>query len=73
MDFKIINDLSEYRPWGGAVDTYQRIKDLDLVDELDMLMSELYPEGLDLMKFNDILWFDSEWVFETLGIESEEE
>lgn len=72
-DFKIIVGLDEYKPWGGAVDTFKRLQNEDLLDELDLLMSELYPEGLDVMKFNDILWFDSEWVFETLGLESEEE
>jgi hypothetical protein len=68
-DFQLITDLGSYEPWGGAIETYKRIVDNDLVDELDMLMAELHPDGLEVGAFNDILWFEDEWLFETLGLE----
>ena len=36
-------------------------------------MSEMYPEGVTETELNDILWFEDEWIFDTLGIETEEQ
>ena len=65
--------IGEFEPWSGAVDTYDLIINNDKEDEFDALIEELYPEGIDETQLNDILWFDDEWVLESLGIESEEE
>lgn len=75
-DLKIISDLSQYNPWEGAVDTWDKIEDANLIDELDSMLEDLYPEGLTETELNDILWFDSEMILEQLGIaepEDEEE
>ena len=45
----------------------------DKAEEFDQLIEELYPEGLTETALNDILWFDYEWLFETLGIELQED
>lgn len=29
--------------------------------------------GISRVELNDIMWFDSDWIFETLGISEEEE
>lgn len=42
-------------------------------EEFEALIEELYPDGIDETQLNDILWFDSEWVFECLGINEEED
>lgn len=73
MSLKIIIDLSDYRAWSGAKDTWQKIQDEDKVDEFEQLMEECYPDGLTETELNDILWFDSDWVFEQLGIKDEDE
>ena len=73
MSLKIICDLSDYSAWSGAVDTWQKIQDEDKVDDLERLLEECYPDGLTMTELNDILWFESEWVFENLGIKDEEE
>lgn len=72
-DAKIIMDIYEYEPWSGAVETFQKIKDADKVDELDAIIEDTYPEGLTVTELNDILWFDSDWVFEMLGMTEEED
>lgn len=59
--------------WSGARDTVERIEDEDKGDEFVSLIEELYPEGINRTSLNDILWFDDEWVFESLGIKDEEE
>lgn len=59
--------------WSGARDTVERIEDEGKGDEFVSLIEELYPEGIDRTALNDLLWFDDEWVFESLGIKEEEE
>jgi hypothetical protein len=65
--------IKTFDAWSGAKDTQQTIIDNNKEDEFDSLIEELYPEGLSETQLNDILWFDSEWVFENLGISEEEE
>jgi len=66
-------DFSEYEPWSGAVDTFEKIKEEDKLEELEYMLEELYPEGMTDTQLNDLLWFDSEWVLEQLGIVEEDE
>lgn len=64
---------SKYTPWSGAVYTYKTIEEYDKVEEFEELIDELYPEGIEETALNDILWFEDEWLFEQLGIDTEEE
>ena len=41
--------------------------------ELENILEELYPDGMTETELNDLLWFDSESVYEWLGIRSEEQ
>lgn len=66
---KLYTDFIHYQSWGGARDTYALIDMHDKLDELDSLITDLYPNGLSMTHLNDILWFDSEWVLSSLGIE----
>lgn len=67
-DLKIISDLSDYQPWSGAVETYERIKDAGMLDAFEAEMELIYPEGLTMTQLNDILWFEPEWVYQLLGM-----
>ena len=66
-------DLNDYKPWSGAVDTYNTIEEHDKLEELEQLIDELYPDGISFTSLNDILWFDSEFIFEQLGIQNEDD
>lgn len=59
---------SEYRPWSEAIETAKLIEENDKIDEFFDMMNELYPDGIDMTQLNDILWFESEWVLDMLGI-----
>lgn len=37
------------------------------------MIEELYPDGIGRTELNNLMWFDSGWIFETLGISEEEE
>ena len=67
-NLKVIVDFSDYKPWSGAVDTYELIKDADKLDELEAYFEELYPDGITATQINDILWFDGEEVLKYLGL-----
>ena len=67
-ELKVIVDFSDYKPWSGAVDTYELIKDADKLDELEAYFEELYPDGITATQINDILWFDGEEVLKYLGL-----
>ena len=66
-------DLTRFEPWSGAVDTYNAICNANKLDELESLLDELYSDGIEETNLNDLLWFESEWLFECLGISEEEE
>ena len=72
---KITSEMSlkNFKAWSGAKDTLNKLIELDKCDELEFILDDLYPEGLTDTQLNDILWFDDEWIYETLGIETEEE
>lgn len=72
---KIIQELGigEFEAWSGGESTKDRIVEANKEAEFDSLIEELYPDGLTDTQLNDILWFESEWVFESLGISEEEE
>lgn len=74
---KVFDEMDWYdiyrTAWSGARDTVEKIEDEGKGDEFVSLIEELYPEGIDRTALNDILWFDDEWVFESLGIKEEEE
>ena len=57
----------------GGIDTFNRLEEMDMLDELESMFDEMFPEGLDEAGINDLLWFESDWIFEMLGIQEEEE
>ena len=72
---KITSEMSlkNFKAWSGAKDTLSKLIELDKCDELEFILDDLYPDGLTETQLNDILWFEDEWIYETLGIETEEE
>ena len=68
LDF---NDLMD-ECWSGAIDTLNTIQENDKEDELMSLLAlDVFGDTPDLTEVNDLLWFDSEWIFETLGIDTD--
>ena len=72
MIIKTETNLRNFKAWSGAIDTKKIILDAGLEEEFEMLIDELYPEGLTDTELNDLLWFDSDWILENLGIKEEE-
>ena len=66
-------DLNSFNAWSGAVDTLDRIQREGKCEELKNILEDLYPDGMTETQLNDLLWFDSEQIYEWLGIRSEEQ
>nr|DAY24436.1 MAG TPA: Sclerotium rolfsii lectin, dual specificity, SUGAR BINDING [Bacteriophage sp.] len=65
--------IEGYKPWCGAVSTWEDIEEANKVSDLEFLLEEIYPEGITDTQLNDILWFESDWIYESLGITDEDE
>lgn len=69
---KTIDTFEELKDivWSGAVDTLETIEKYDKEDELMDLLSDFDWENDTSL--NDYLWFDTDNIFEILGIEKSE-
>ena len=75
---KIITEqsLADFKFWSGAETTAQRIweeQGSEGFDQLEAILEDLYPDGMDETELNDLLWFEPETIFEWLGIGDEED
>ena len=65
--------LEAFEPWSGAINTYERLVNHDLLDDFEEVLDETYPDGMSETELNDILWFDPDWVYESVGLMTESE
>lgn len=68
MDLTITKGIDNFNPWSGAVSTWETIQEENKVSDLELLLEDLYPNGIDETKLNDLLWFESDWLYGQLGI-----
>ncbi len=64
-------DLNTFEAWSGAVNTLDRIRREGKCEELESVLEESYPEGIDETELNDLLWFEPETVYEWVGLRTE--
>ena len=64
---------TKFTPWSGAISTYNTIEEAGKTEEFESLIDELYPNGIEEVALNDILWFESDWILEMLGLSEEDE
>lgn len=72
MKFTCEKSLSEFEAWSGACNTFDKVEEEGKMDLLEAYLEEMYPGGIDETTLNDILWFESEWVYEMLDIKNED-
>ena len=65
-------DIKNFEAWSGAVDTLETIIAEGKADELEALLEDCYPEGMTETQLNDLLWFEEEWLFKSLGIRTKD-
>lgn len=64
-------DLQNFKAWSGAEDTLERIQREGKCDLLEQILEDIYSEGMTETELNDLLWFESETIYEWLNIRSE--
>ena len=72
---KIISEISleRFEAWSGGEDTLNRVIEEGKCDTLEFILEDLYPDGMTDTELNDLLRFESDTVYEWLGIEDDDE
>lgn len=72
---KIISEVSieNFEAWSGGRTTLDRIISEGKCNELESYLEELFPDGATDTEINDLLWFDSDSVYEYCGMRTESE
>lgn len=71
--------FSGYKPWSGAVDTWNNLEKFDKIDELEAFIDEMYYDEsagtgvINETALNDLLWFEPETVYEAVGLYYDED
>ena len=66
------HSLTEFEFWIGATDTVEYLTDEEL-DQIEDILEELYPDGMDEIDLNDTFWHEADLIAEWLGYDSFEE
>lgn len=72
MEAKVVDDFSSYEPWDAAVSTFDNIQNAGKMDALEQLIDDMYPDGINKTELNDLLAYESDWVYSMLDMPSEE-
>ncbi len=73
MEAKVVDDFSSYEPWDAAVSTFDNIQNAGKMDALEQLIDDMYPDGIDKTELNDLLAYESDWVYSMLDMPNEED
>lgn len=70
---KVIKEISidNFEFWGGAVDTINRLKELNLTDNAEEFINELYPDGISETTLNDEFWFNASDIYQAVGLDTD--
>lgn len=72
---KVYSDrFSSFRPWSGAVYTYNALEMYDRLDEFEQYLDDIYYDDLlgegiiSETELNNLLWFDAATICEVVGL-----
>lgn len=60
--------LRDFEFWSGAKDRVKYLTDREL-EQIEAILEELNPDGMEDVQINDIFWFEEDWIAEMLGYE----
>lgn len=58
--------LSDFEFWSGAKDFAAQLTNSE-IQQVEAILDDLYPDGIDETALNDLFWFDQEAVAEWIG------
>ena len=66
--------IHDFKPWSGAVNTYERLERNDKLNTLEWSLSEIFgKDDIEETELNDLLWFEPDIVYEIVGLNTESE
>ena len=65
---RLFTDFCNFKPWSGAVDTWDNLEKYDKIGQLEAVLEDIYPDGISEVQLNDILWFEPETVYVWVGL-----
>lgn len=68
-----VDDLESFDAWSGAVETKEAVIAAGKSKEFEAMIDEIYPDGVTETELNDLLWFDADFVYASLGMVGGEE
>jgi hypothetical protein len=60
--------LSNFEFWSGGKDHAEKLTDKEL-DQIELTLEDLYPDGMNETDINDLFWHDFETVLDWIGKE----
>lgn len=64
--------LRNFEFWSDAKENAKEFTDKQL-DQIETILEDMYPDGMDETEINDLFWFEPETLREWLGIEEEDD
>ena len=64
--------LRNFDFWSGARANAEELT-YDQLDDLEVILEDIYPEGMSATELNDLMWFEFDTIKEWLGIEDEDD
>ena len=67
---RIYDDMSleNFEFWGDTARSNAESLSSSDMDRLELMLEEMYPDGIDATALNDLFWFDFDTVKQWLGI-----
>lgn len=65
-----ITDLADFEAWSGGEYTKDKIIQSGYGEDFMTAIEEHYPDGLTATELNDLLWFEEEWCYSLVGLNS---
>lgn len=67
-----LDDLNDFKFWGGAVERWEKIQELGLEDDVIIYLEE-HQDCLTETELNDFVWFELDEFIREMEKEQEEE
>ena len=70
--YKEITSLYDFKPWSGAVETYNKLIEAGKEEEfVDQLAHVFVGEDVSETEINNMLWFEPEACFKLVGLDKD--
>ena len=72
MRYYVDESLCNFQFWGGAKERANLLT-LEEFEQIEFVLDDIYPEGIEDTQINDIFWFDFDFIAQTLGYDDEDD